>query len=27
MQIEGRAERTGAPVAVMHLATLLAEAL
>jgi len=27
MQIEGRAERTGAPVAVIHLATLLAEAL
>ena len=27
MQIEGRAQRTGAPVAVMHLASLLAEAL
>jgi len=27
MQIEGRAGRTGAPVDVMHLATLLAEAL
>jgi L-lactate dehydrogenase complex protein LldE len=27
MQIEGRAQRTGAPVTVMHLASLLAEAL
>jgi L-lactate dehydrogenase complex protein LldE len=27
MQIEGRAQRTGAPVRVVHLATLLAEAL
>ena len=27
MQIEGRAARTGAPVRVVHLATLLAEAL